>query len=218
MPTTIWACWPGIRRACWISIPGSADFPARACRRNIVDSMAPGTRRICGLGSPQVLSQVKKAPSCRPCERSKAIYRVSCQCGFEAFAGLDHGIERCEPFSDDGDECKLRSISGGRGGIRTHGGFHPTTVFKTVALNHSATLPARRPWPQAGAKLKGKWQSRSCGRRQLGFCGRRIERSCWSTPAVAGRSVAIRSHYFCLLAMIWRRCGHMPCRNLLALF
>ena len=31
--------------------------------------------------------------------------------------------------------------AGGRGGIRTHGGLAPTAVFKTAALNHSATLP-----------------------------------------------------------------------------
>ncbi len=31
--------------------------------------------------------------------------------------------------------------TGGRGEIRTHGGLAPTTVFKTVALNRSATLP-----------------------------------------------------------------------------
>jgi hypothetical protein len=30
---------------------------------------------------------------------------------------------------------------GGRGEIRTHGGLAPTAVFKTAALNHSATLP-----------------------------------------------------------------------------
>ena len=33
--------------------------------------------------------------------------------------------------------------SGGSGGIRTHGGVPPTLVFKTRALNHSATLPFR---------------------------------------------------------------------------
>ena len=32
-------------------------------------------------------------------------------------------------------------IFGGQGGIRTHGELPPTTVFKTVALNHSATCP-----------------------------------------------------------------------------
>ena len=31
--------------------------------------------------------------------------------------------------------------AGGRGGIRTHGGLPPTAVFKTAALNHSATRP-----------------------------------------------------------------------------
>jgi hypothetical protein len=30
---------------------------------------------------------------------------------------------------------------GGGGGIRTHGGLAPTAVFKTAALNHSATPP-----------------------------------------------------------------------------
>src|SRR3954449_7118174 len=31
--------------------------------------------------------------------------------------------------------------AGGWGGIRTHGGREPTPVFKTGALNHSATHP-----------------------------------------------------------------------------
>ena len=31
--------------------------------------------------------------------------------------------------------------TGGRGGIRTHEGLAPLAVFKTAALNHSATLP-----------------------------------------------------------------------------
>src|SRR6476469_6733712 len=35
-----------------------------------------------------------------------------------------------------GEQC-----SGGRGGIRTHGTLAGTPVFKTGALNHSATLP-----------------------------------------------------------------------------
>ena len=35
----------------------------------------------------------------------------------------------------------LRAQIGGRGGIRTHGGLAPTAVFKTAALNRSATLP-----------------------------------------------------------------------------
>ncbi len=32
-------------------------------------------------------------------------------------------------------------VSGGWGGIRTHGGGEPSLVFKTSALNHSATHP-----------------------------------------------------------------------------
>ncbi len=32
-------------------------------------------------------------------------------------------------------------LPGGRGGIRTHGTVSGTLVFKTSALNHSATLP-----------------------------------------------------------------------------
>jgi hypothetical protein len=32
--------------------------------------------------------------------------------------------------------------TGGRGGIRTHGALAGTPVFKTGALNHSATLPS----------------------------------------------------------------------------
>ena len=32
-------------------------------------------------------------------------------------------------------------VAGGSGEIRTHGRVTPTAVFKTAALNHSATLP-----------------------------------------------------------------------------
>ena len=41
---------------------------------------------------------------------------------------------------DRRQDCELRRI-GGRGGIRTHGALAGTPVFKTGALNHSATLP-----------------------------------------------------------------------------
>src|SRR5713101_4998308 len=36
---------------------------------------------------------------------------------------------------------KGEQYTGGRGGIRTHGTLAGTPVFKTGALNHSATLP-----------------------------------------------------------------------------
>ena len=35
----------------------------------------------------------------------------------------------------------MKRENGGRGEIRTHGGYEPTSVFKTGALNRSATLP-----------------------------------------------------------------------------
>ena len=35
--------------------------------------------------------------------------------------------------------------TGGQGGIRTHGELAPTAVFKTAALNHSATCPTLPP-------------------------------------------------------------------------
>ena len=36
---------------------------------------------------------------------------------------------------------RLCLSDGGEGGIRTHGELAPTAVFKTAALNHSATSP-----------------------------------------------------------------------------
>src|SRR5436309_10357024 len=42
-------------------------------------------------------------------------------------------------------ESEMRGTeTGGRGGIRTHGRLAPTPVFKTGALNHSATSPDRQ--------------------------------------------------------------------------
>ncbi len=46
-----------------------------------------------------------------------------------------------------------RARFGGRGGIRTHGELAPTAVFKTAALNHSATLPRRTDVSPARARL-----------------------------------------------------------------
>ncbi len=46
-------------------------------------------------------------------------------------------------------------VFGGQGGIRTHGELPPTTVFKTVALNHSATCPLTMR-PLASAVWDGK--------------------------------------------------------------
>ena len=43
---------------------------------------------------------------------------------------------------------------GGRGGIRTHGTLAGTAVFKTAALNHSATLPFAQRLAKGGSKGK----------------------------------------------------------------
>ena len=39
------------------------------------------------------------------------------------------------------ESSRVFNLTGGRGGIRTHGTLAGTPVFKTGALNHSATLP-----------------------------------------------------------------------------
>ena len=44
--------------------------------------------------------------------------------------------------------------SGGRGGIRTHGTLAGTPVFKTGALNRSATLPLPRHQALGGREIK----------------------------------------------------------------
>src|SRR5580704_19427479 len=46
--------------------------------------------------------------------------------------------------------------TGGRGGIRTHGALAGTPVFKTGALNHSATLPWLRHQSLSGGKIKNR--------------------------------------------------------------
>ena len=42
----------------------------------------------------------------------------------------------------------IADLNGGEGGIRTHGGLPPTAVFKTAALNHSATSPREQRFAQ----------------------------------------------------------------------
>jgi hypothetical protein len=52
-------------------------------------------------------------------------------------------------MANKGEQC-----TGGRGGIRTHGTLAGTPVFKTGALNHSATLPSLRHQSLGGGKIK----------------------------------------------------------------
>ncbi len=55
--------------------------------------------------------------------------------GLRSGAGLEPGVRIPSRPLD------LANVIGGWGGIRTPGGFAPTPVFKTGALNHSATHP-----------------------------------------------------------------------------
>src|SRR4051812_7944699 len=58
--------------------------------------------------------------------------------------------DRCMYIDADG------LAGGGRGGIRTHGTLAGTPVFKTGALNHSATLP-NPEWLSLNV-VDGAWQ------------------------------------------------------------
>jgi hypothetical protein len=51
---------------------------------------------------------------------------------------------------------RLLALTGGRGGIRTHGTLAGTPVFKTGALNHSATLPTVQHQPLDRYKIKDR--------------------------------------------------------------
>ena len=56
-------------------------------------------------------------------------------------------LENNEKFRRQSGHEKLSArASGGGGGIRTHGGLSPTSVFKTGALNRSATPPTARAY------------------------------------------------------------------------
>ena len=59
---------------------------------------------------------------------------------------------------------------GGRGGIRTHGTLAGTPVFKTGALNRSATLPSLEFSDLAGVCAGGKYQLAVRGRRVAPIC------------------------------------------------
>ena len=48
----------------------------------------------------------------------------------------------------------VAELFGGRGGIRTHGTLAGTPVFKTGALNRSATLPSLRHQSLSVLKIK----------------------------------------------------------------
>jgi hypothetical protein len=55
---------------------------------------------------------------------------------------------------------ELFANAGGGGGIRTHGAVSRTTVFKTVALNHSATPPECRRLAHKSLKMQAESNDR----------------------------------------------------------
>ena len=71
-------------------------------------------------------------------------------CGRTVF-GIE-GIFRGK-FSKPQNYPMISRCIGGEGGIRTHGGLAPTAVFKTAALDRSATHP-REALPCSGAVRK----------------------------------------------------------------
>ena len=80
---------------------------------------------------------------------------------------------------------RLHECSGGRGGIRTHGTLAGTPVFKTGALNHSATLPLQRYQPLSGRKIKNGLDQTGA-RRLFGHVIRRVFASWLKKPGRKG--------------------------------
>jgi hypothetical protein len=101
----------------------------------------------------------------RAMEVSHFIDHVTCR---ESYAGRHHN-ESGEPLESKpymfapGENPRayeyqryqiLIAFFGGRGGIRTHGTLSGTPVFKTGALNHSATLPSQRHQSFSAGNIK----------------------------------------------------------------
>src|SRR5207253_7547692 len=60
----------------------------------------------------------------------------------EAFKGREFSRHRIVPYA----WATIARVCGGEGEIRTHERVAPLAVFKTAALNHSATSPCRPQW------------------------------------------------------------------------
>jgi hypothetical protein len=71
----------------------------------------------------------------------------------------------------------------GRGGIRTHEGLAPLAVFKTAALNHSATLPCQ--CSQGLTAEPSRTKRGFCYRVATILAERRIDRGCGLAVVVA---------------------------------
>ena len=97
----------------------------------MTQALAQGARQVC---------EDEDEPMIRDCQTLMGIRPHSLPAAhcLKSIVGLVVGNNQSSPFY------RLLSISiGGQGGIRTHGELAPTAVFKTAALNHSATCPMR---------------------------------------------------------------------------
>ena len=75
-------------------------------------------------------------PCPSPFGQLRCAHRQSCRC-----VELSESVHPPLPPDTQKPPFGGPCVSGGSGEIRTHGGLTPTAVFKTAALNHSATLP-----------------------------------------------------------------------------
>ena len=110
-------------------------------------------------------------------------------------ACLANGRPRSEAARTRATSRRLRaSLCGGGGGIRTHGSLSTTPVFKTGALNRSATPP--RFWRRAGTWWIGarasRRRERSCQSGSAAFAGGGVHldgsAACWGLDTYGGAS------------------------------
>ena len=115
-------------------------------------------------------------------------------------------------MENNGEHC-----TGGRGGIRTHGTLAGTPVFKTGALNHSATLPSLDVSDLAGGCGRGKRQF-AAGHDATPASGPQVERSAVQPNAKASKleqsstRLAVVRARNPLETMSWLRMIHLPLR------
>ena len=65
-----------------------------------------------------------------------------------------------------------RPTGGGESGIRTHGRFDPSAVFKTAALNHSAISPRQEQSASVFADLGAPFKRKIAGSAYMPVAGR----------------------------------------------
>ena len=84
-------------------------------------------------------------------------------------------------------------LTGGRGGIRTHEGLAPLAVFKTAALNRSATLPDACRGGIWGAPEEGVNWTPPMSEAEVARCRRRSRRPATPRDSEAVAGVASRA-------------------------